>query len=862
MLTGRLPARARLGHWRKLGLKLKENQGMEHGHYMARALPPELASLADIASDMRWSWSRESGGLWEKLDAALWRATYNPWLILRDVSGKRLKELSGDSSFVQELRRVAAARDRYLNSSTWFDKKYGHLKLGGIAYFCMEFGLSEALPIYSGGLGILAGDHLKAASDLGVPIFGVGLLYQQGYFRQAIGALGDQLEFYPYNNPSMLPITPVTGPDGEWLRVEVALPGRPLYLRCWQARVGRVTLYLLDSNDPMNTPSDRAITSELYGGSSLMRLQQEMALGIGGWRLLRSLGLDCEICHLNEGHAAFAVLERARDFMERTGQSFFTALRCTRLGNIFTTHTPVQAGFDLFQPELFAPCFENFARSLRIGVDDLLALGRRVAENRDEPFNMAYLAVRGCGSINAVSRLHGAVSRRIFTPLFPRWPESEVPVGHVTNGVHVPSWESAEADELWTRSCGETRWRGALEQLEEKISCLSDEVLWNFRARARRQLIDSLRRRLSLRAALRGDFGTRNVEQLLDYEILTVGFARRFTAYKRPNLLLHDPVRLERLLTDPKQPLQLVVAGKAHPQDGEGKRMVREWNEFVRKPQVRGRAVFVEDYDMALAAELVRGVDVWVNNPRRPWEACGTSGMKLLANGGLNASELDGWWAEAYSSEVGWALGDGQEHGDDPNWDAAEADALYALLEREIIPAFYQRSPSGIPVDWVRRMRASMAQLTGRFSANRMVREYVERYYIPNLGDQRMRGVEVAKELEAWHRALALHWAELRIADFHVQQLADNYQFRASLSPGKLRPEWLRVELYAEPLSGAEAERIPMNLVADTNGAAQLLRYEASVRASRPAEHYTPRVFPQYPGVRIPLEEPYIYWFR
>ena len=835
---------------------------MEHGQYMARALPPELDGLADIASDMRWSWSRETGGLWEKLDAALWRATNNPWLILRDVSGKRLKELAQDRSFVQELRRLAAARDRYLTSPTWFDKKYGHLKLTGIAYFCMEFGLSEALPIYSGGLGILAGDYLKAASDLGVPVFGVGLLYQQGYFRQAIGARGDQLEFFPYNNPIMLPITPVPGPDGEWLRVEVALPGRPLYLRCWQARVGRATLYLLDSNDPMNTPADRAITSELYGGSSLMRLQQEIALGIGGWRLLRSLGLDCEICHLNEGHAAFAVLERARDFMERTGQSFFTALRCTRLGNVFTTHTPVQAGFDRFQPELFAPCFDGFARSLSIAVDDLLALGRRAPDDRDEPFNMAYLGVRGCGSINAVSRLHGVVSRRIFAPLFPRWPESEVPVGHVTNGVHVPSWESADADQLWTESCGETRWRGALEQLEEQISCLSNEVLWNFRNRARKALIDSMRRRLSSKAASQGDSGARNVGQFLAYDTLTLGFARRFTSYKRPNLLLHDAARLERLITDPKQPIQLVVAGKAHPQDAEGKRMVREWNELARQPEVRGRVVFVEDYDMALAAELVRGVDVWVNNPRRPWEACGTSGMKVLVNGGLNASELDGWWAEAYAAEVGWALGDRQEHGDDPAWDAAEAEALYSLIEREIVPAYYRRAGSGIPVDWVRRMRASMAQLTGRFSANRMVREYVERYYVSNLEDHRRRRAEVGRQVDTWHRALAVHWPELRLADFDVRRLGENYRFRVSLSPGQLRPEWLRVELYAEPLSGAEAERVPMSPVEAADGGAETLRYEASVRATRPAEHYTPRVLPHYSAVRVPLEEPYIYWLR
>jgi starch phosphorylase len=838
---------------------------MEHAceRYMARPLPPELESLADMALDMRWSWSRETSGLWEKLDAKLWAATYNPWLIVRDVSGRRLRELAADRKFVQEVRRLAAERDRYLNSPTWFSKKYGHLNLKGIAYFCMEFGLGEALPIYSGGLGILAGDYLKSASDLGVPVFGVGLLYQQGYFRQAIGAHGEQLEFFPYNNPSMLPITPVTNSAGEWVRVEIAFPGRVLYLRCWQARVGRATLYLLDSNDPLNTPADRAITSELYGGGPLMRLQQEIALGIGGWRLLSSLGLECEICHLNEGHAAFAVVERAHDFMERTGESsFFTALRATRLGNIFTTHTPVQAGFDRFQPELFAPYFENFARSLKIAVDDLLALGRRSPDDHAEPFNMAYLALRGCGSVNGVSRLHGAVSRRIFLPLFPRWPESEVPVGHVTNGVHVPSWESVDADRLWTQSCGETRWQGALEQLEQQISCLSNEALWSLRNRARKTLIDSLRRRLGSKQTSEGNSGTQDSRRLLDYDTLTLGFARRFTAYKRPNLLLHDAVRLARILTDARQPVQLVVAGKAHPQDSEGKRMVREWNEFARRPEVYGRVVFVEDHDMALAAELVRGVDVWVNNPRRPWEACGTSGMKVLVNGGLNVSELDGWWAEAYVPEVGWALGDGQEHGDDQAWDAAEAQTLYALIEREIVPAFYRRDSSGIPTQWVQRMRASMAQLTGRFSANRMMREYVERYYIPDLQDYRRRGADDARQLETWHRTLAVHWPKVRFADFGVQRIGDKYTFRLSLIAGQLRSEWLRVELYADPLSGTEAERVPMSLVAADGGAEGALRYEVSIPTARPAEHYTPRAFPYYPNVRIPLEEPYICWLR
>ncbi len=835
---------------------------MNYDHYLPRKLPPEFEPLIEMALDMRWSWNREADVLWQKLDPELWEATGNPWLLLRDVSQKRLQALAQDTAFVAEIKRLHQMRDQYFRQSTWFERNYGELKLNGIAFFCMEFGLSEALPIYSGGLGILAGDFLKVASDLGLPVYGIGLLYQQGYFRQVIGSRGEQLEFFPYNNPAMLPILPVQTPDGEWLRVEITLPGRTLYLRCWQVKVGRTTLFLLDANDPLNTPADRAITSELYGGGSLMRLQQEIALGIGGWRVLRSLGIECEICHLNEGHAAFAVLERARDFMERTGQPFHVALRRTRVGNIFTTHTPVPAGFDRFEPHMFAPCFEILAEMLRISVDELLALGRANPGDRSEPFNMAYLALRGCGAVNGVSALHRAVSRRIFAPVFPRWPLSEVPVGHVTNGIHVPSWHSTIADELWTQSCGKDRWLGDVETIEEKIACIPSDLIWAFRNKARRALVDAVRRRLMKTRRLRNADAPDAFRLPLDYDSLTLGFARRFTEYKRPNLLLHDPERLSRLLTSRRWPVQLIIAGKAHPQDAAGKEMIREWNEFMRRPEVRDRAVFVEDYDMALAAELVQGVDLWINTPRRPWEACGTSGMKLLVNGGLNLSELDGWWAEAYTPDVGWAIGDGREHGDDPSWDMIEAEALYDLLESEVVPTFYRRDAQGIPQDWVRRIRASMAQLTHRFSANRMVREYVEKYYTEALRAYRQRTIEDAVAIEQWYKALASGWPSLRLWDLRVEPLTDGHLFKVNLDPGKLSPDWLRVELYAEPLPDKEPERITMTQTAKQSPNSGPLVYEARVKTTRPAEHYTPRVIPFYPSVRVPLEASLILWLR
>ncbi len=836
------------------------------GHYLPRTLPPGLETLSDLALDVRWSWNHEADQLWKQVDPELWEATGNPWLILQSVSLARLEDLVRDSAFMTELQRLQESRERYLRRPSWFSTAYGPNALKPVAYFSMEFGLSEALPIYAGGLGILAGDHLKTASDLGVPLVGIGLLYQQGYFRQAIGADGNQVAVFPYNNPAMLPVTPVRDAGGEWLRVAVELLGRRVYLRGWQVVVGGVTLYLLDSNDPLNLPVDRGITGELYSGGPEMRLQQEIVLGVGGWRLLRELGIDCEVCHLNEGHAAFAVLERARDFRQRAGCSFAIALRCTRAGNIFTTHTPVPAGFDRFPAELIAAYFKNYVKDLAIGLPELLALGRRDADDPSEPFNMTYLAMRGCGSANAVSRLHGQVSRRIFQSLFPRWPEPEVPIGHVTNGVHVPTWDSAVADAFWTESCGKGRWIGTLEEVEQAVRCVGDEAFWTLRMNSRRAFVELVRRRAVHHRAALGDSVGLAVAEHLDYNALTLGFARRFTAYKRPNLLLHNPERLTRILTNADRPAQLVVAGKAHPADEEGKRMVREWIEYARRPEVRGRVAFLEDYDIALAAELVQGVDLWINTPRRPWEACGTSGMKLLVNGGLNLSELDGWWAEAYAPEVGWALGDQQEHDEDAHWDAQEAQELYRLLEQEVVPAFYERDERGIPVKWVAHIRASMGRLAPRFSSNRMVREYAERCYYPTAMSYRRRAADkgaLASQVEEWYSSLRHHWSEVRFGNLYVQEENAQYVIRVQVYLGRLDPDLVRAELYADALGGsAEPVRIAMEKVEAVTGAVNGWFYQASVKKDRPADHYTPRIIPRHADALVPLEAWEILWLR
>ena len=828
--------------------------------------PPDAQSLAELALDLHWAWNHRSDELWALLDAELWAATHNPWVVIQTVSKERVAAFLAKPPNRKRIAQLLEHRRRHLDRTAWFERTHPEPLLTGVAYFSMEFALSEALPIYSGGLGNVAGDQLKAACDLGVPLIGVGLLYQQGYFRQAIRSDGSQQALYPYNDPGQLPITPVRDANGEWLRVAIAWPGSQIRLRAWQARVDRRVLYLLDSNDASNPPVARAITSELYGGDPELRLQQEIVLGIGGWRLLEALGIEPEVSHLNEGHAALAVLERARSFSEKNECSFHEALIATRAGNLFTTHTAVPAGFDRFVPALLDRYLRRYAENeLGIALDELLALGRENPHDPSEAFNMAYLAVRGSGVVNAVSRLHGAVSRQLFRGLFPRWPDSEVPIGHVTNGIHVPTWDSAAADALWTGAAGKDCWRNTMEGLKADLEHIDDRDLWALRTKNRKALVDHVRERMSreMTAAGAPPEPLPQARESLDPDALTLGFARRFATYKRPTLLLRSPERLLRMLTDPERPVQLIIAGKAHPADAEGQAMIADWVRFSRRPDVEGRVVFVPDYDLLLAEHLVQGVDVWINTPRRPWEASGTSGMKVLVNGGLNLSELDGWWAEAYTPDVGWALGDGREHGDDAAWDAAQADALYVLLEREIVPAFYTRDERGIPATWLAKMRASMATLTPRFSTNRVVREYTERYYLPAAAAYRRRaadGAAVARRLLAWQRHVAEHWQEARLGMVRVETREGEHHFTVAVELGGLDADSIRVELFANPI---DAEP-PRQLMARGRRLAGSTAYEYSARvpASRPAGDFTPRVVPHQPEARVPLEAPYVLWAR
>ncbi len=840
-------------------------------HPIYNLLPTEIEgfdSLAALALDMRWSWNHATDGVWRTLDPILWDLTHNPWVVLQTVSRDALERQLADPGFRKNVDDLLNTTRQAAAAPAWFQREHPRAPLTSVAYFSMEFMLSEALPIYSGGLGNVAGDQLKAASDLGVPVVGVGLLYQQGYFRQVIDRDGAQQALYPYNDPGQLPITPLRAPTGEWVRLEIALPGYSVWLRAWQVQAGRVRLYLLDSNDAANVPAHRTITSELYGGGPEVRLTQELLLGIGGWRLLRALGIKPEVCHLNEGHAAFAALERARSFMEDSGQPFDVALTVTRAGNVFTTHTPVAAGFDRFAPALIERYLGAYAeKTLGITPHELLAMGRQNPNDPSEPFNMAYLGIRGSGAVNGVSRLHGKVSRRLFEPLFPRWPEGDVPVGHVTNGVHMPTWDSAAADDLWTEACGKDRWLEPTDNLEQDIRRISDARLWQFRTAASTSLIDYARQRLARHCVAAGA-ASETVEEarrLFDPRVLTLGFARRFATYKRPNLLLHDPERLLRLLSNPQRPVQLILAGKAHPADAAGQALIQQWVRFIRRPDVRPHAIFLSDDDMHLTERLVQGVDVWLNTPRRPWEACGTSGMKVLVNGGLNLSELDGWWAEAYLPEVGWALGDGQEHGDDPAWDAGEAEALYDLLERTVVPEFYARDEHGIPTAWVARMRESMARLTPRFSANRTVCEYTEHHYLPAAAAYRDRAANngaVGRQLLEWRQAVNGKWDSLRFGDVRVKANADHHLFEVELFLNGLDPHAVRVELYADGPDGGDPIREDMTCARPQPDPASPCVYRATVPTTRPANDYTARVIPQRPGVAIPLESARILWQR
>lgn len=836
--------------------------------YRPRKVPEALVGLFTLALDLRWSWHHGSDVLWRTLDEETWTATRNAWLVLNSVAGDRLEELSREPSFLARYREQMEEHDAFVHARTWYSDQCDNSLDRGVAFFCMEYGLSESLPLYSGGLGVLAGDYLKAASDLGVPVTAVGLLYQQGYFRQAIGADGEQIELYPYNDPTMLPLSPLRDENDEWVRVVVPLPGRDVRLRAWIGRVGHCDLLLLDSNDPRNEPGDRGITSELYSGDPEKRLQQEMVLGIGGWRLLRTLGRNPSICHINEGHCAFAMLERAFGWAEDNERDFDTARLATRATNLFTTHTSVAAGFDRFPRRLIQLYLGPWLASQDMSVEELFSLGSAPID-RDEDgqplLNMAWLAVNLSGRINGVSQVHQKVSQTILEPFFPRWPREDIPVEYVTNGVHTPSWDSPESDELWTTACGRDRWRKPMRNTCP-MDGISDESIWAMRLAQKKRLVHYLRQRLSSQHCDQGPGNNPATAcgLLLDSETLTVGFARRFTEYKRPDLLLRDERRLLSLLTNRDRPIQIVLAGKAHPKDRTGKALIRRWKQFSRRPDVEGRVVFIEDYDLGVATQLIQGVDVWLNTPRHPWEACGTSGMKILVNGGLNLSQFDGWWAEAWNRDVGWAIRPGatfEELSHTNDHDEPDSRELFDLLENQVIPAFYNAGQDGRPKEWIDRIRASMNQLTAPFSATRMVRQYVEDFYLPMRALGKQRGPETAHMLVQEARDIASHWPRMRFAGLNVHDKDDQQLFVVDVYLDGVSEERIQVELVAEASEFGEREVHEMEMVQALEGSAHAWTYQCLV-PPRPEGHYTPRVRIRDERLNLPLENPSVLWLK
>ena len=840
-------------------------------HPLYSVLPTHVEGfdhLVELALDLRWSWNHATDTIWRQLDPVVWEQTCNPWAVLQTVSRDHIEQLARSPAFLKSVDDLIQVKRKGAVAPAWFQHKYPSSHLTCVAYFSMEFMLSEALPIYSGELGTVAGDQLKAACDLGVPLVGVGLLYQQGYFRQLIGIEGDQQAIYPYNDPGQLPIMPVCLPNGEWLRLQLDLPGHTIWLRAWFVEVGKRKLYLLDSNDAANYPPYRGITSELYGSTHDLRLLQEIVLGIGGWRVLEAIGVHPEVCHLNDGHAAFALIERAAAYMQKTGVPFKAALAATRAGNVFTTHTLAHEGFDCFSPTVVEHYMSRYITDkLGITLNEFLDMGRPNSSDANAEFNMDYLAMRTSGVVKGVNRQQSAVSRRLFAPLFDRRSVDEVPVGFITTGVHMPSWDSEIADQLWTQVSGKDRWLGVLETLESDIGHISDARLWQFRNTAATALIEYTRARLARQMELSG-MGTNAVSsvlRILRATSLTLGFARRFTTHTRPNLLLTNPERLLALLTNPRMPVQLILAGKANPSDVAGQELIRRWIHFIRQTPARQHVVFLSDYDMLLAEHMVKGVDVWLNSPQRPWEASGYGGMKVLVNGGINLSELNGWWAEAYTSDVGWALDESSDGSDILETDDVDANGLYDILENEVIPEFYNRNEHLVPTTWVGRMRKSMARLTPHFSSNRTVREYTRQVYLSAASAYLARTAgsgAIGVRMADYQAVLAESWPLIKFGNVSVSTQGSSQTFDVQIFLHGLDPSLVKLELYAEGVMGSEPVQIELKPVRQTDRRSGASIYSASISSSRGSTDYTARMLPRFEGMSLPLEEPLILWQR
>ena len=837
------------------------------------SLPEQLVPLWDLAYNLWWSWNKETIRTLYQLDPAAWVDNErDPLRFLASLDPAQLEALVADKQLSGRIEHILEQFQHYLSHPTWFGETHGDSQLQ-VAYFSAEFGLTESLRIYSGGLGVLAGDHLKAASDLGVPLVAVGLLYREGYFHQALNADGWQMERNPENDFYQMPVRPVHSDSGEHLTIEVPFAHGKVQTRIWQAQIGRIRLYLLDTNLDENIPADRDITARLYGGDQPMRIRQEILLGIGGLRALQAVGVEPTICHMNEGHSAFLALERIRRLMADQGYSFATAREASVIGNVFTTHTPVAAGNDWFPAELVETHLGFFREQLGLSREEFLGLGRVNPNDHHAAFCMTVLALRLSGGANGVSRLHSAVSRRMWQGLWPDFSEREIPIGHITNGVHLHTWTSLEMSELFDRHLGDT-WRFVYTNPQDwnAVYQIPDHELWGTHQHRRQRLIDFTRHHLQQQMVSQGAPAVKIEQSLarLDPEALTIGFARRFATYKRGNLLFRNIERLKALLADSDRPLQILFAGKAHPKDDAGKDLIRQIFHLARQEPFNGRIFFLQNYDMNLARYLVQGCDIWLNNPRRPLEASGTSGMKAAVNGVLNVSVLDGWWDEACDGHAGWTIGRGEDYEDENYQDEVESNALYDLLETEVIPLFYQRNAEGLPTDWIGRMKETIAQLAPVYNTHRMVREYTERLYLP--GQTRFEELaadrERVQQLTQWKSHVRSKWSQIQINQVDTEfpgQLKVGMQvpLRAEVSLGELAPEDVRVELYAGRLNAqhefTQTTAHPLELEKSNSEGTHY--FTGTFTCTESGSHgYTLRVVPSHRDLPDPLEMGLICW--
>lgn len=836
-------------------------------------LPDRIGKLKAVAYNLLWSWNPDIQAMFRVIDGAVWDAVgHNPARLLRAASQRKLDEAAASESFLEHYDRCVSYLEHYLKEPTWFDRVCERQEGKCVVYLSMEYGLTETLPIYSGGLGVLSGDHLKSASDLGLPLIGVGLLYRQGYFQQLLSADGYQHEAYPENDFDLLPITPVLNKDGSRLRVELEFPGRTVHITAWKAQVGRVPLYLLDTDLPENSHTDRRITYMLYGGDRETRIQQEIVLGMGGAELIYKLGITPAVCHMNEGHSAFIQLARVAHARRDHKLMPWEAVRFVSAGTVFTTHTPVPAGIDQFPPELMDRYFGHQFERIGLRRDELYSIGAKNEGVAGQAFNMAIFAMRTSGDTNGVSRLHGDVSRTLWEESWPNLPHDEIPIDYVTNGIHLRTWISESMALLFDRYLG-TEWRRYPDNKEfwSKVRDIPDEELWNAHVIGRQQLVGFVRRRAAeLRVRTTGvELSAAELDAILDPHALTIGFARRFATYKRATLLLRYPDRLLALLRNRERPLQIVFAGKAHPQDEAGKSLIHDIIYFARANGVSNRLLFIENYDMAVARYLVQGVDIWLNTPRRPLEASGTSGMKVLGNGGLNASILDGWWDEAYAPGLGWAISRGKTVADEAAQDELDAGSLYDMLENQIVPLFYTRDDSRLPRRWIAWMKDSITQLVPRFNSTRMVKEYCQDYYAPAM-DRSLRmmadNFTATREVAAWKDRVREHWREIKVtrivADAPASIVSGSHiDISADVQLGPLTPGDVEVQAYYGPLRAdgtvAFSGFVPLELVQSGNG----LLFKGRIAFPESGRYgFTVRVMPYHPLLGNNLKMGLVHW--